>query len=50
MRRVSFPARIDLRYQVMRGIGVREAILIALAAARQYGWCSSSKACPSSAA
>jgi len=32
MRRVSFPARIDLRYQVMRGIGVREAILIALAA------------------
>ena len=32
MRRVSFPARIDLRYQVMRGIGIREAILIALAA------------------
>jgi len=31
MRRISFPARLDLAYQVMRGIGMREAVLIALA-------------------
>ena len=31
MRRISFPARLDLGYQFMRGVGVREAVLLAVA-------------------
>jgi hypothetical protein len=31
MRRISFPARLDLSYQFMRGVGVREAVLLAVA-------------------
>jgi hypothetical protein len=32
VRRISFPARFNLGYQLMRGIGLREAILLTLAA------------------